>query len=33
LSAVTDFASGEMEVEGITVKIGLEVDFGRETAT
>ena len=33
MSAVTDLASGEMEVEGITVKIGLEVDFGRETAT
>ena len=32
LCAVADLAAGQMEVERIAVEIGLEVDFGRETA-
>ena len=32
LCAVADLATGQVEVEGITVEIGLEMDFGRETA-
>jgi len=32
LRAVAGLASGQVEVEGIAVEIGLDVDFGRETA-
>ncbi len=33
LCAVADLATGQVEVERIAVEIGLEMDFGRETAT
>ena len=33
LCAVAGFTAGQMEVERVTVEIGLEVDFGREAAT
>ena len=33
LRAVAGFTAGQMEVERMTVEIGLEVDFGREAAT
>ena len=33
LRAVAGFARGQVEVEGVAVEIGLEVDFGRKAAT
>lgn len=33
LCAVTDLATGQVEVERIAVEIGLEMDFGREATT
>ena len=33
LCAVAGLATGQVEIEGTTVEIGLEVDFGREAAT
>ena len=32
LDAVADLAAGEVEVEGASVEVGLEVDFGGEAA-
>ena len=32
MCAVADLATGQVEVERVALEIGLEVDFGRETA-